>query len=415
MIIKIKTDTYSVITKILVLLFILECNLFNLINLHPYFDSLMDRYYICVIGIILFVWFLLNTRLYKEIKQYMKFINIYILLTFIVLVIQFYYSMNKYDETILDVILVGFPFLLVLLAYPILYIFDYDKSFEKLMKKFCIVSYIGICLILIQSIMYKYYSIWFLKAISISFKSGRVRISDFSLFSLSILYIFYLYLVSNKKRYLLLTGIGMLGVGLVVSSRMLTIVLSVCLLIMFLLKRRPLNNKLCIVIILIVVILICYQLGFFESIISSFSTSGKRAGSTLARIDAINYFKTYTDENMFLGMGFVRPYRPDLVRIWSGPNRTAFFDDLGALGLFFRMGLTSIIVYGLILFRMAFVLLKIKKYKSNEFILCCGIFAFLIGTSITLVVTDYQRAFAIPFIIAIYEFVYRKSIYNIQS
>lgn len=406
MIIKIKLDTNSNIKRIYFFLILLECNIFNIFNLLPYFEVKTNRYLVSIISVILCIWFLINTRLYNVIKSCTKFLNIYCIILVITLFIHAIYGIYQYNQTAFDMFIEEQSFLNIFLAYPLLYLFITDISIEKVLSIVSRLAFFGICILTIQAILFNEFGIWFMKGLARNFRDGRVRIEIISLSSVATIYYFFKLLVKPiKLKYIIITSINIFFLLYVYMTRMYTISIFTTLLIMIILKKKRFSKKILVFLGLLIVTVTLYNLGVFENLKNTFSSTGEKANSTIVRLEAIKYFSQYTDNNILLGMGFVRPYRPDLVDIWSGPSHAYFFDDIGALGLFFRTGLSSFAIYFLLLIRMIYITIKLILHKlGNEYLLCSGIMAYLIITSATLLITDGQRIFALPIYVAIFEY-----------
>jgi hypothetical protein len=144
-----------------------------------------------------------------------------------------------------------------------------------------------------------------------------------------------------------------------------------------------------------------------DALFSSFSVTSDMGGSTLTRLMAMQYFKTFTDANPLLGMGIVRPYTPELTYIATGPNGVAYFDELGLLGGFFRLGILGMFVIVFPLVRMMYCCFRIYKYKAPLNSLFVGIMVYILISQVSLNYLDFQRAVIASFYWAILEFYYR--------
>jgi hypothetical protein len=149
--------------------------------------------------------------------------------------------------------------------------------------------------------------------------------------------------------------------------------------------------------------------GTFSSFFDSFSVDSEEASSTTARLNAIEYFKTFIDRNPFLGMGIIRPYTAELTLIWSGPFGTAYFDDLGLLGGFYRMGILGLSVMVIPLLRMSYLTYKLWRLKAKEAYTLLGVVVYLLASQTAQNYLDFQRAVIASFYWAIIEYLYYKN------
>ena len=92
-----------------------------------------------------------------------------------------------------------------------------------------------------------------------------------------------------------------------------------------------------------------------------------------------------------------------------GLRGTAYISDVGFVGLIAELGIFAIPFYVAPLIRMVYILSKIGwKNALKEHMFLVVLLLYLLGTSITLLVTDASRGLAFPFIIALFEYEYAK-------
>lgn len=414
-IIRIKTDIYSNLVRFLVLIILIENNFFSIIQFP--FDTIRKYLIIAVASIICFVWLSINTRYRKEIKSFTKFIDIYITMTMVCMAIHTIYATIHYGQTVLDVVLMSTQFYILFLIYTVLNIFvrQGGDSFRFIR----ILAYFGLfhtIIILIEALLMNngIYNFALSGIQYLGYRNGNIRliISITSIFSPIIFFAFFINekIKIKKILYLVIALFEIFSVTYFLQVRMILISTISAMFFMWFFKRRPSNNRIIVVCTTIILIIVSIKLGAFTKLIESFSTSGEQGNSTIARLNAIQYFTTYVKKNPLLGMSFIRPYTARLRAIWSGPTGTAYFDDLGYLGLFFQTGLTSLILFILPMIRMLYIWIKLFKNNINkeEFILCTGFLAYLITSSASLAATDKQRILIFVICISWFEYVYIK-------
>ena len=188
------------------------------------------------------------------------------------------------------------------------------------------------------------------------------------------------------------------------STRIDFIALGACITVMlfFAGSKKPLYRVL-----LIIAFIIFLIYGYADVLIESFSSKGEMAGSTLARIGAIDYFSSIFRENPIFGMGFVRPRNAYLRRIWSGPRGIYYFSDLGAYGHLLQYGLIGSILYILPLGRMIYIAIKLYRQKRSEGVWALGAMAYIVVSQISLNYTEYMRGLGSVAYWAVLETLYR--------
>ena len=141
--------------------------------------------------------------------------------------------------------------------------------------------------------------------------------------------------------------------------------------------------------------------------ISSFSPTGEQSGSTIARLYAWEYyFNKFLANPLF---GFAWPGDESYYNVAHGALGVAYLSDVGFVGLMAELGLFSIPFYIVPLARMGYILYKIGiRNAVKKYMFLVVLFLYLIGSSITLIITDAGRALAFPFIIALFEFYFNK-------
>ena len=144
-----------------------------------------------------------------------------------------------------------------------------------------------------------------------------------------------------------------------------------------------------------------------NNFINSFSvTSAEYGGSTYARMRAIDYYRYNENRNILFGMGFINgnTTEENYVTLHGtiGSNE-AYYSDLGLLGMYFNIGLFTIIIFGLFYGRIMYILIKSKKFDLKNKSLIIAIFSNITLTSISLLYFSPGPIFSVPIFIAIGE------------
>ncbi|SFC61946.1 hypothetical protein SAMN02910398_02719 [Butyrivibrio sp. YAB3001] len=382
MYLKIKTDYQSVLTWLLIGILIIDTRAFYLVPLSGG-DVQKSRMVLISLAVILLFFFSFKNSFVKELVTY-RFVKIYLLLTVIVITFLSVYSMMKYNENVLDMVYVAVPYLAMFLVPLFLFLFE-KNNIEKIIGWLTIAGIISTLLAFSIAVCRECLGISILPGSPFfGFRDGRVRISITQLGMDSLLFLFYS-IVIEKKRTLLNIFTFLIMIYAVLfyqSTRIIDIALVGAMFSILFLYRGSNNEKIiikCIIIILLIIFLFNYTV-----IINSFSVDGDKAGSTLARLGAIDYFYELFSENPILGIGFIRPKNDELLAIWSGPLNIYFFGDLGLIGGVFQCGLLGIPLFILPLIRLLYVSLRLLKdnWEIGIFSLSISIYYILLQPTI---------------------------------
>lgn len=352
----------------------------------------------------------LSLFIYKDIigfqKKYLYLSGFlcYVLISQIIICI---YSMYTYEEYIIDMFICAGSYFLLLFTYFLLIGME-NYGAEKFLCWFYYFSVVYMILQLINAGLKNKIGISFLTIDAVS-KTRYMRMSVGSLYVVMMILIFWK-IVSKESNWknILIFVLGIVLELYVDQTRMTQLSLFFAFLFMWIFQRKKTEIKLVQVLITIVFIVAFVALGLHQEIINSFSTDpsvNKSASSTIARLNAIDYFKGYFYDAPWVGMGWVRPRSDYLTLIFAGPNRAAFFDDLGFLGQIFRQGILGGVIYLLFIARLIFIEVKLpncSKFKS----LVLGIVIYILVSAISLNCFDGQRILGTAFFIAITEIVY---------
>lgn len=394
----------STISWLLLFIVLFNLNLLYLIRV-PY-DSNIKRYISSILCLILFS--IMSLKNYKVSYNY-KFVRHYLLYVLLVQIIICTYSIYKYNESVKDMFMCAGGYITLWLFYIIIFIFEND-GFEFLLNRVCNLQFCCTSIILLHCLIYNYTGISIFAITPTLFNNGRLRVSLGSLGGLFACYMFYRLLKGNhKNKAFIYVVIELIAIFYCETSRASEFAIVCSLIIMWLFNKDYSIKKIFKFEIALVSVVIAINSGLFNSILSNFSIDpniNEKAMSTLARYNAIEYFSKFTKANPLIGMGWVRPYTPSLETIWSGPMHKAFFDDLGFLGQYFRLGILGAMIYIALVVRMIYIVAKIsKENEKNTFLI--GLLSYVICTMISLNCFDSQRIFVVPFYLAIFEYVYK--------
>lgn len=356
----------------------------------------------------------------KIYKKYI-FVSAYLALMIIIVMIICIYSIFTYSEGIIDVLIVGYPYL-SLTSIPLYLLVFEDDGYENIRDIYGKLGVAATIMLLLCALFAMPTGMKLLPGFStVGMRNGHLRIAYRTLCYYSIFWIVNRILNDkNKQRIkcILFFVAAMGGVLYFVSTRIISLALGAAIVLMVLSHTERGNIRIIARTSLIAIAIYVISQGSILKIIESFSVDSSEAGSTIARYMAIEYFSQYTHDNPLIGMGFVRPSRPDLTLIWSGPYGKAYFDDLGLLGGWYRMGILGLFILLIPLIRILYLLIRMVKNKWYDRKLFVGIVSFLLICQISQSYMDFQRAFIASFYWAMMEYInlkMKKGELNIES
>jgi hypothetical protein len=412
--------TFEKMLKFFLYFYIVADSMFFYVFPYTVNDSVSLRTLLALITWAILIYFFIKKQSYgNKFKKY-GFLYGYIFLTIVVMMIQYIYSAVQYSQTLLDVFMMGQCYFSLIMVPIYLYLFEDDpEECSRMIRWFAIIGIVNTAILLFGAV--------FLDAgISLPYphlnvvgrRNNHIRVGYSNVGYFSLFYCFGELLRQGVRKTKLLTVyliLALIGVLIFVNTRVITIAVVVAILLMIASSSGNRNTKILLTAGAVLVLAYIIATGTVFTFFDSFSIDSEEASSTIARLNAIEYFRTYTDSNPLLGMGIIRPYTPELTLIWSGPYGTAYFDDLGLLGGFYRMGILGTIILVIPLLRMSYLTYRIWKQKSSEAFVFVGVIAFILVSQTAQNYLDFQRAVVASFYWAVLEFIYKKNLQDAES
>ena len=343
-----------------------------------------------------------------------RFLVIYIICVLLITIAGIIYTRFTYGQNFTKSLGVSYPYFMVLYAIPILCIYI-DKGNDpigfELLNIFALIWYI---MCFAQVLLYPRIIIpgYFSSELNPAayFRDGSLRI-DLQLYgNFMIVYNFQgFYVKGNNKKHrlfhLFMTALGLYELIFIQQTRMYTLAILCCFLVIVLLdKSNNVNGFARKILVLILGIGALFQTSLISNIINSIiSTNSALSASTTARMYSIEYYFSYYLKHPIFGMSF--PNGTDYFSIVHGPIGYASFDDVGVVGQLARLGIFVIIVYLVLMIRYLRILIRVKRYLPNEnFMLCLSFYMYLLFTSFSLIFLDPQRCLLYPLSLAFFEY-----------
>lgn len=209
--------------------------------------------------------------------------------------------------------------------------------------------------------------------------------------------------IKQKVWSLLSFLLGVFCLVFVQQTRGYMLVIAISLIIITLFANDTTTKKMRAGIILIVVAVYIGTSGVLNDFFGSFDLGAQYGGSTLARVNATEYYwKAFLANPVFGGVGLAaEQYYFSLVH---GPTALCYVDDVGFLGSLATTGMFSMFFFLVPAFRIFNVARKVMRYDRKLGIYIYTIFAYLMFSCGSLIIINQQRFVLFPLLISIVEF-----------
>ncbi|WP_329808953.1 hypothetical protein [Enterocloster citroniae] len=347
-----------------------------------------------------------DKRLSNIIKTEYRYIRIYLFLIFISSI----YTLVSYNYSFKELFYVLIPYLYIFLAFPITYVFYKNGGMEKLLLR---LSLFVICILICKAIA------WFLFNFSDQiiferllfefkdwFRNGLQRVNAGYLIGISLVMFFCKGFEQNGKLIYKIAVIFVIWflMNITVFRFQFLTAIGTCFVVYYFLNGKELGvfTRRAILIFLAIVILTSKP---FLNLIYTFSVNNSTLGnSTAVRLLCFKHYSNlFISKNPILGLGFLTSGNDsaNAIMTYAG-NMIYWLEDLGLLGGFFRLGVSSIYIYGaLFYFAIKTCIQSLKIQGGNLKSVIWGVSAYMIVTCTMLNIFDAQRAFDVPFYLAI--------------
>lgn len=377
------------------------------------------RYVVIVFG--MFSMFLvLFCQGIKSHKSIYRFSCRYILIMTPIVLFFLIYTKNLYGYSLYQTFSLAIPFLYNYMAIGIVYVLDHESKSHKILDLILGISLLFIVIRFIAWFSYNYLPIHIFENFALEYaewnRNGLQRVVGGCLFGLT-------YILANVKameiedkkegnlikrnrKYYFIIAFLALYNWFIIQSRYACMVLLVTTFLTYFVTRRKNVSKWGIVFLVIGSTVVLSLGGIIPEFLNSFSLEGKYGLSTLARLEGIDhFFKLFRTTGKGIGLGFLTNGYGTETLFYRTSWLDYYIGDLGILGIFFRYGIFTIIIYGY-LFIKAINLSKYCIKKRNQY------FSIILTTTIYMILTcvmsdlyDASYAFIMPFYIAIISYV----------
>ena len=167
-------------------------------------------------------------------------------------------------------------------------------------------------------------------------------------------------------------------------------------------NKRKASNRTIAALVLVLGVASVFAFGIDDVILESFSITGDKGSSTIARLNSVAYYTECFIQNPFCGFGFTND-----ASIINGPTGYSWPSDVGLIGQLAKIGLFVIPIYFVIIIRFLFIFFD--KQISHECKMLAGInLIYLIMSSGSLIILDSERAILTPIIVSSVNAFYRE-------
>lgn len=332
----------------------------------------------------------------------------YLMLSILSVMVLAFFTTVKYPSQALQLTArVISQYLLIVWAVPIFYIMKKDGTEYKILDIVCAISVVWCGLILLQSFYYSYTGgtlFAFIGRMSLGIRNENLRITVGPFANFAIIYCFWKLYFGKIRRnilYLISLTILLLANIFVQQSRAGTIVIVITVIVMILMEKNSAYSILRKGAIITGIVLFAILSDFIQNYVVAIFT--KYEISVTARTYAYDYFWSVFKSNPIFGFGFVKSSEA-YGTVLHGPLGLAYTDDVGFVGQLAVLGIFSLVIVLGIYTMLMKQIVKIRKKTGCWDCLLVGIYAYLISSSITLIVFDQQRICLLPIIVALFEF-----------
>lgn len=415
----------GIIFAMFILLAVLEYHFFYLYKLDNIINIIFNKNSRVGIGFLsLFIWmFSCTYKTNKFIEHFCKYV------VFAFIVFLGYSCLICKEQTFYNALESTAHILCLLLVKPLYIVFKQQGTIHKVLKVVNIVAIVWYIVVILQNIAFKNNGQMILQQFfsnsHIYISEGRsenVRMTLISLGNIVPLYNLYNLLQMRDRRCQRRFGnivfnvsslvLGCYCIIFIAQTRAYMLAVVGAVIMMFLKETSNSRRIIYNVYFIFAGIIVLYVTGVLDSFLNTFSmdSSNTLAYSTYMRFYEYKECLKYFIENPLVGHGMLIGTNYDLVYSSSVlPGAIIYTSDVGIVGLLGGSG-----IIGLVLFMWPFIRM-IKQYwvlancGENISWLLVGFITYLILTSVSLMITDYERIFAFPIMIAISEYYYWKS------
>lgn len=374
------------------------------------FASIYDKELLIIIGCVAAA--VIDIK-YKRVLSHYRFAKRYVVFVFlctllVMLLSAFEYRAQGLRETYIS----GHQLFIIILVPVYLFSFEYRNGYHKILKWLLIYAYAWSLITLLQSVLYMVSGYQFLAGINYEW-SGFLSIKLLRISLIAIPNVMLVYVISEllQKKYTIWNTLyfvlASFCVLFVQQTRAYIAAIALAGIAMFAIRSHNSLKFLRNIIVLVILLLLLFRTDYVQSILQSFSDTGVKGGSSLARSYAYGYYLQCFFNNPLYGNGFTSSVRYPEIQHGNG---AAYYSDCGVVGLIAQMGIFGVLICGIYLWRMISIVWYLKKKKClQKNLLVVGLTVYTIMTSFTLAYTTPALSMMFPLCLAWIEYLNRNA------
>lgn len=355
----------------------------------------------------------------KSLSGKVRFINRYAkVFTFAMLATAVYSIIAYPSQSFFQMLISMRYYLYFYLAYGLLVTLD-AYGIDGFMRRLNLTAVIWYVLMILQSAVYSQTGRLILNYFSEDNVNVRVgiRIAMFVAGHVTMLYNYCVvlgYFKSSIKKPIALVslGLGLYALIIVEQTRAHIIATLGAMLIMLLVgggRKRMIFKRLCILAAAYAVIVASgYMTSMIGSIFGTAETEIYGHYGQVRRFDEMAYYWRCFLENPFCGIGFAT-YGNAYDTVVRGPALEFFMNDVGFVGIVGQIGIFAFILYGWLIARFTKIVINMKKCGYEYSPLFVGLYAYILLTSVSLIMFWSTTALLFPLSLAMFEYGYYHS------
>ena len=345
--------------------------------------------------------------------QSTRWIKRYAAIVFLMLIVHYIYASTVNEVTKGVFLASSYYYLIIIFAFPLVYMFDNDDGTYKFWKTLNIITFIWEMVLIFQAVLYNASGriiLPFLVGRNIALRNGMMRLEMRSMAHVMIIYNFDKFYNQRDKgrlKYLLLTLLGLFTMFYVEQTRGYYIAVVLSLAALLLCYNRESKKFLITSVLVILAVFVLWKTNAIAVLYNSlFSTTGEDA-TAIVRLRGIEIINERLKNNLLWGFGFQK------TGDWFNYGGVVtYFNDNGFIGLMGQIGIWAVLIFGYMVVRFGYIIIDLFRRKSySTATLLLGLYVYLIGTAPSLICYWNTTCMLCPVLWAVFEYEHTKIMY----
>lgn len=341
--------------------------------------------------------------------QSTRWIKRYATLVFLMLIVHYIYASTVNGVTKGVFLTSSYYYLIILFAFPLVYMFDNGDGTDKFWKTLNIVTFLWEIVLIFQSVLYNASGrivLPFLMDRNIALRNGMMRLEMRSMAHVMIIYNFDKFYNQGDKgrlKYLLLTLVGLFTMVYVEQTRGYYIAVVLSLAALLLCYNRESKKFLITSVLVILAVFVLWKTNAIAALYNSLFSTGEDA-TAIVRLRGIEIINEQLKNNLLWGFGFQK------TGDWFNYGGVVtYFNDNGFIGLMGQIGIWAVLIFGYMVVRFGYIIIDLFRKKSYSTVtLLLGLYVYLIGTAPSLICYWNTTCMLCPVLWAVFEYEHTK-------